>query len=246
MKFVKVLKANWEVLRRHHDTENGEDYYYIWGPDGEYCDADGNPYHFKTREEALEEVEYLKAEHKFEKKSYVGYDAKPGNDEEKLAVKLGDKLMQMCSKAWDKYGFNGYSTEEERQKIINVEKEVVQKWADKYSPYFNDEILELIHDHLEDNNYHTTNEAIKLVLGLDQAKQVKSDYSTYNEEDKAIYNETMKLLKECRDLLNWHYEQGKDMNFDDYELDDTQRLYRQADLEVLRNIKTKIETLFEN
>ena len=71
MKFVRVLKASedWEVLRRHHDTENGEDYYYIWGPDGEYCDADGNPYHFDTREDALEEVEYLKAEHKFDKKS---------------------------------------------------------------------------------------------------------------------------------------------------------------------------------
>ena len=70
MKF-RLLKASedWEVLRRHHDTENGEDYYYIWGPDGEYCDADGNPYHFDTREDALEEVEYLKAEHKFDKKS---------------------------------------------------------------------------------------------------------------------------------------------------------------------------------
>lgn len=68
MKFIRVLKASeWEVLRRHHDTENGEDYYYIYGPDGEYCDADGNPYHFKTREDALEEVEYLKAEHEADK-----------------------------------------------------------------------------------------------------------------------------------------------------------------------------------
>lgn len=68
MKFIRVLKASeWEVLRRHHDTENGEDYYYIWGPDGEYCDADGNPYHFNTREDALEEIEYLKAEHEANK-----------------------------------------------------------------------------------------------------------------------------------------------------------------------------------
>ena len=81
MKFVRVLKASedWEVLRRHHDTENGEDYYYIWGPDGEYCDADGEPYRFDTREDALEEVEYLRAEHKFDKKSKkvksaYGYD----------------------------------------------------------------------------------------------------------------------------------------------------------------------------
>lgn len=143
MKFVRVLKASedWKVERRHHDTENGKDYYYIWGPDGEYCDADGEPYHFDTREDALEEVEYLKAEHKFDK---------------------------------------------------------------------------------------------------------KADYSAYTEEDKAVYNETMELLKECRDILNWHYEQGKDMNFDDYQLDETQRLYRKADLEALKQIKVKIDTLFEN
>lgn len=54
----------------------------------------------------------------------------------------------------------------------------------------------------------------------------------------------MELLKECRDLLNWHYEQGEDMNFDDYELDETTRVYRKADLELLKDIKTKIETLF--
>ena len=70
MKFVKLVKASeWKVERRHHDTENGEDYYYIWGPEGEYCDADGEPYRFDSREDALEEVEYLKAEHKFDKKS---------------------------------------------------------------------------------------------------------------------------------------------------------------------------------
>lgn len=78
MKFI-VKASEWEVLRRHHDTENGEDYYYIYGPDGEYCDADGNPYHFDTREDALEELEYLKAEHKGDEKakevkSAYGYD----------------------------------------------------------------------------------------------------------------------------------------------------------------------------
>ena len=71
MKF-RLLKASedWKVERRHHDTENGEDYYYIWGPDGEYCDADGEPYRFDSREDALEELDYLRAEHKFDKKSY--------------------------------------------------------------------------------------------------------------------------------------------------------------------------------
>lgn len=136
MKFVRVLKASeWKVEKINEND------WTIKSPDGTYKNSDGKDYHFKTKEDALEELDYLRAEHKFDK---------------------------------------------------------------------------------------------------------KADFSSYTEEDKAIYNETMELLKECRDLLDWHYEQGKDMNFDDYELDDTQRLYRKADLEVLKNIKAKIETLFEN
>ena len=137
MKFIRVLKATNEwFVDKISETD-----WVIKSPDGTYKNSDGKDYHFKTKEDALEELDYLRAEHKFDK---------------------------------------------------------------------------------------------------------KADYSSYTEEDKAIYNETMDLLKECRDLLDWHYEQGKDMNFDDYELDDTQRLYRKADLEVLKNIKAKIETLFEN
>lgn len=136
MKLVRVLKASeWKVEKINEND------WTIKSPDGMYKNENGKEYHFKTKEDALEELDYLRAEHKFDK---------------------------------------------------------------------------------------------------------KADYSSYTEEDKAIYNETMELLKECRDLLDWHYEQGKDMNFDDYELDDTQRLYRKADLEVLKNIKAKIETLFEN
>ena len=161
MKFIRVLKASWSVEKINEND------WAIKSPDGMYKDESGKEYHFKTKEDALEELDYLRAEDKFDKKSSIGFDAKPETDEEKLSVKLGDKLMQMVNKAWDKYGFNGYSTEEQRQKIIEVEKEVVQKWADKYSNYFDDEILNLIHDHLEDNNFHTTNEAIRLVLGND-------------------------------------------------------------------------------
>lgn len=136
MKFLRVLKSSDWKVEKISETD-----WVIKSPDGMYKNENGKEYHFKTKEDALEELDYLRAEHKFDK---------------------------------------------------------------------------------------------------------KADYSAYTEEDETIYNETMELLKECRDLLNWHYEQGKDMNFDDYELDDTQRLYRKADLEVLRNIKAKIETLFEN
>lgn len=137
MKFVRVLKATNEwFVDKISETD-----WVIETPNGTYKNSDGKDYHFKTKEDALEELDYLRAEHKFDK---------------------------------------------------------------------------------------------------------KADYSTYTEEDKAIYNETMELLKECRDILNWHYEQGKDMNFDDYQLDETQRLFRKADLEALKQIKVKIETLFEN
>lgn len=136
MKFIRVLKASDWKVEKISETD-----WVIKSPDGTYKNSEGEDYHFKTKEDALEELDYLKAEHKFDK---------------------------------------------------------------------------------------------------------KADYSAYTEEDKAIYNETMELLKECRDILNWHYEQGKDMNFDDYQLDETQRLYRKADLEALKQIKVKIETLFEN
>lgn len=136
MKFVRVLKASDWKVEKISETD-----WVIKSPDGIYKNSDGKDYHFKTKEDALEELDYLRAEHKFDK---------------------------------------------------------------------------------------------------------KADYSAYTEEDKAIYNETMELLKECRDILNWHYEQGKDMNFDDHTLDDTQRLYRKADLEALKQIKVKVDTLFEN
>ena len=42
----------------------------IKSPDGMYKDENGKEYHFKTKEDALEELDYLRAEHKFDKKSY--------------------------------------------------------------------------------------------------------------------------------------------------------------------------------
>lgn len=170
MNFIRVIKASdWTVERRHSwDTEDGKEYYYIWGPDGEYCDADGEPYRFDTREDALEEVEYLRAEHKFDKKSNVGYGAKPETEEEEIAVELGDALMRMSNKAWNDNEFNGYSTEEQRQKILKVEEQVVNKWVKKYQGIYDLQdpvILPLIHDHLEDNNFHTLNEALEKIVG---------------------------------------------------------------------------------
>ena len=75
-------------------------------------------------------------------------------------------------------------------------------------------------------------------------KLVKADFTALTDEDKKIWQEELNLLKECADLLNWHYEQAKDENPDYYEFDETDRMYNRADLETLKDIKTKIETLF--
>ena len=129
MKFIKVIKSGWDVEKINEND------WTIKSPDGMYKDENGKEYHFKTKEDALEELDYLRAEHKFDKKS-----------------------------------------------------------AD--------------------------------------------------EEDKKINKQINDLLKECRDMLNWYYEQGKNENMDDYNFDNTDKMYNLVDLETLKEIKTKIQTLF--
>lgn len=163
MKFIRVLKAsNWNVEKINEND------WTIKSPDGMYKNENGKEYHFKTKEDALEELDYLRAEHKFDKKSNVGYGAKPETEDEEIAVELGDALMRMSNKAWNDNEFNGYSTEEERQKILKVEEQVVNKWVKKYQGIYDLQdpvILLLIHDHLEDNNFHTLNEALEKIVG---------------------------------------------------------------------------------
>lgn len=64
MKFIRVLQAsNWSVEKINEND------WTIKSPDGMYKDENGKEYHFKTKEDALEELDYLRAEHKFDKKS---------------------------------------------------------------------------------------------------------------------------------------------------------------------------------
>lgn len=63
MKFIRVLKANWSVEKINEND------WTIKSPNGMYKDENGKEYHFKTKEDALEELDYLRAEHKFDKKS---------------------------------------------------------------------------------------------------------------------------------------------------------------------------------
>lgn len=63
MKFVKLIKSGWNVEKINEND------WTIKSPDGMYKDENGKEYHFKTKEDALEELDYLRAEHKFDKKS---------------------------------------------------------------------------------------------------------------------------------------------------------------------------------
>ena len=65
MKFIRALKASedWKV-EKISETD-----WIIKSPDGMYKNENGKEYHFKTKEDALEELDYLRAEHKFDKKS---------------------------------------------------------------------------------------------------------------------------------------------------------------------------------
>ena len=64
MKFVRVLKSSEWKVEKISETD-----WVIKSPDGTYKNSNGKDYHFKTKEDALEELDYLRAEHKFDKKS---------------------------------------------------------------------------------------------------------------------------------------------------------------------------------
>lgn len=97
-------------------------------------------------------------------KADVGFNAKPETPEEHLAVKIGDKIMDAAIKALRKNKLNGYSTPEERQQMVNIEIEAIKPIVQRYENELLDkEIRQLVYDHLEDNNYHTTNDALEII-----------------------------------------------------------------------------------
>lgn len=64
MKLLRVLKASDWKVEKISETD-----WIIKSPDGTYKNSNGKDYHFKTKEDALEELDYLRAEHKFDKKA---------------------------------------------------------------------------------------------------------------------------------------------------------------------------------
>ena len=65
MKYTHLLKAtqDWKV-KKITETD-----WVIETPKGTYKNEAGKDYHFKTKQDALEELDYLRAEHKFDKKA---------------------------------------------------------------------------------------------------------------------------------------------------------------------------------
>ena len=99
-------------------------------------------------------------------KSSVGFEAKPSNDKEAIAVKLGDNIMSIASMALDEADMNnGYSDEFEESKMIEIEKDAIKSFVLENKDAIID-VYNLIYDHLEDNNYHTTNDALAQVLNI--------------------------------------------------------------------------------
>lgn len=99
-------------------------------------------------------------------KSSVGFNAKPETPEEHLAVRIGNKIMSVTNEALRKNKMNGYSTPEERQQSINIQAEAIKPIIQQYkNELLDEEVRQLLFDHLEDNNYHTTNNALEIILG---------------------------------------------------------------------------------
>ena len=99
-------------------------------------------------------------------KSSVGFNAKPENDKEQIAVKLGDKIMSLASMALDEADMNyGYGDALEKEEMVDIEKEAIKSFVLENKDAIKD-VYNLIYEHLEDNNYHTTNDALAQVLNI--------------------------------------------------------------------------------
>jgi len=120
MKF-RLLKASedWKV-EKISETD-----WVIKTPNGTYKNSDGKDYHFKTKEDALEELDYLRAEHKDDEKakeikSAYGYDTL----EEVLEMQI--KYLKSIKSNIDNY------LESSEQLMKQVEQGNVDNNLDKY------------------------------------------------------------------------------------------------------------------
>lgn len=73
---VEKKASFWEVKK---DEVTGK--YYLESPKGKYQDAEGHTYKFNSREDALEEIDFLDAEHKYKKEMKNKKEAAAGDGE---------------------------------------------------------------------------------------------------------------------------------------------------------------------
>lgn len=119
MKFRLLKASDWKV-EKISETD-----WVIKSPDGTYKNSNGKDYHFKTKEDALEELDYLRAEHKFDEKakevkSAYGYDTL----EEVLEMQI--KYLKSIKSNIDNY------LESSEQLMKQVEQGNVDNNLDKY------------------------------------------------------------------------------------------------------------------
>lgn len=73
---VEKKASFWEVKK---DEETGK--YYLESANGKYQDAEGHTYKFNSREDALEEIDFLDAEHKYKKEMKTKKEGAAGDGE---------------------------------------------------------------------------------------------------------------------------------------------------------------------
>lgn len=98
MKFIRVLKASDWKVEKISETD-----WVIKSPDGTYKNSNGKDYHFKTKEDALEELDYLRAEHKFDKKSNIKRQAATVQIDMEDYIDALENRLKIAHERWGGY-----------------------------------------------------------------------------------------------------------------------------------------------
>jgi len=180
----KKQASFWEVKK----NENGK--YYLTSPKGDYEDAEGKVYEFDTETDALEEIDFLDAEHKYKKElkhKKADYDKiKVGIEGNSLTLGINDYLKLDTEESSD----NAFQNEQEKQ---NFEKKVVTRLI----PYLSElkrkfiEIVRLEGIDLVNKNASKKEATIKYEDGVynvysESGKCLGKDYKTKEEAEKRL------------------------------------------------------------
>lgn len=124
-------------------------------------------------------------------KSKLGFFAEPENEKEELVLKISNEMVGKSSDALYKNKWTGWSTQEERQRGIDIVKEAIAPVVEKYKKELQDEeIFNMLYDHNEDNNYHTENRILEELLGKGNRPQI---CFTKTQSSKKVTAENMTL-----------------------------------------------------